>query len=486
MTFSEEDYDVIVAGGGPSGSMAALAAARNGANVLLLEQYAFLGGTLTAMGVGPMLSFHNNVGEQVIQGYPEELVQRLMAMGGSPGHVEDVITYCATMTPFDAEALKIALEEMLTEAGVTILYHTMLVGVERKGDRVEAVIGANKAGLTRFRATYFIDSTGDGDLSYRAGLPFKYGRDKDQLTQPMTMKLKVGNVDREALKRYAKNYPERCLFDYGEEEGLARLERSPRISLKAFIPELKAARDAGEVNVQREFVLLFETGSPGTFIINVSRIQGLNGTDPYDISKAEMIGRQQCTEIFEFLVKRCPGFERAIRMDTSAQVGIRETRRIEGLYTMTEEDVLEGKIFADSLVLGGYPIDIHSPDKPETETKFFRLGTIYGVPLRSVLTSEVTNLFMNGRCLSATHEALAGIRTTPQLMGLGQGVGTVAAMAVKTGRPPLEIPFADIRAALEAEGAFLTVPEDFYMYSEQYGKDTPLDDPNQYIFSTKT
>jgi hypothetical protein len=479
---NHEKYDVIVCGGGPSGAMAAIAAAREGAKVLLVEQYAFLGGTLTAMGVGPMMSFHNNVGEQVVKGYAQELIDRLIARGASVGHVEDVITYCSTVTPFDAEQMKIELEQMFLGAGGTLLYHTMLVDVATEGDRVTAIIAANKAGLTRFEAAFFIDSTGDGDLAYRAGVPFKQGRDEDGKTQPMTMKLKVANVDREAVKRYAREHPERCLFDYGTEEGLRRLESSPRISLKGYIPELKRARDAGEVSVNREFVLLFETGTQGVFIINVSRIQGLDGTNPYDIARAETIGRQQCSEIFAFLRKHCVGFEHAVRMDSAAQVGVRETRRMDGRYTITAEDLLEGRRPDDSIALGGYPLDIHSPDKAETVTHFFRLGTVYGIPLRALVPRGFGNLLMNGRCLSATHEALAGIRTTPQLMAVGQGAGTVAAMAVRDGKGAMELDFAVVKQRLEANGAFLTVPSNFYLFSEDFGKDRALDDPNKYIF----
>mgnify|MGYP006283164037 CR=1 FL=1 len=479
---NQEKYDVIVVGGGPSGAMAGIAAAREGAKVLLIEQYAFLGGSLTAMGVGPMMSFHNNVGEQVVKGYAQELIDRLIARGASVGHVEDVITYCSTVTPFDAEQMKIELEQMYLEAGGTLLYHTMLVDVQTEGDRVAAIIVANKAGLTRIEAEVFIDSTGDGDLAYRAGVPFKQGREEDGKTQPLTMKLKVANVDREAVKRYAREHSERCLFDYGTEEGLRRLESAPRISLKGYIPELKAARDRGEVTVSREFVLLFETGTEGVFIINVSRIQGLDGTDPYEVSKAETIGRQQCSEIFAFLKNHCVGFERAIRMDSAAQVGVRETRRIEGRYTITAEDLLEGRRPDDSIALGGYPLDIHSPDKAETVTHFFRRGTVYGIPLRALTPKHLSNLLVNGRCLSATHEALAGIRVTPQVMAIGQGAGTVAAMAARAGRDVMDLDFAAVKRRLEASGALLTVPETFYLFSEAFGKDQPLDDPNKYIF----
>ncbi|MBD5778557.1 FAD-dependent oxidoreductase [Pelagicoccus sp. NFK12] len=451
-----ESYDVIVAGGGPSGSMAALAAAREGCRVLLVEQFGFLGGSLTAMGVGPMMTFHNNSGEQVIQGYPQELIDRLMAKGGSPGHVEDIITYVSTVTPFDSEMLKIELEEMLTEAGVDILYHTMLLDAEVDSGKLKAITIANKAGVSRIEGKVFIDSTGDADLASRAGVPFEFGRDADSLTQPMTMNLKLGNVDRDKLIDYVKNNVDDCEFDYGAELGLKRLETAPRLSLKTFIKALEQARKSGEITFNREFILLFETSEKGTFIINVSRIQGLNATNPLDLSKAEMIGRKQCLEIFNFLKKHGAGFENAIRLDSSSKVGVRESKRVVGRYTLTAEDLLSAREFEDTIALGGYPIDIHSPDENGTNTQFFKPGTTYCIPLRSLQTNEVSNLLVNGRCLSASHEAFAAIRTTPTMMAIGQGAGTAAALMKDSSGQALDL--GQLRNALEKNGALLVPP----------------------------
>lgn len=477
-----EDYDIIICGGGPSGSMAAIAAAREGSKVLLIEQYAFLGGSLTAMGVGPMMSFHNNVGEQVVRGYPDELIERLKTKGGSPGHVEDVITYCSTITPFDSELLKIELENMVTEAGGTILYHTSLVDIIMNDGKISSIIAFNKNGLVEYNANFFIDSTGDGDLANKAGVPFKSGRNSDGLKQPLSMNLKVANVDREKVKRYAREYPERCLFDYGKDEGLRRLETSPRISLKGYIPELKEAIKLGILSVQREFVLLFETGTLGVFILNMSRIQGHDATDPYELSQAEMIGRRQCSEIFNFLRKYCVGFENCIRMDSSAQVGVRESRRFTGHYTMTEEDIINSIIPDDTIALCGYPIDIHSPDKLGTHSVFFKKGTTYGIPLRSLVPKGISNLLINGRCIDTTHEALAAIRVTPQLMAVGQGAGTVAHFCSTQGKSPLDLEFSEVKSRLEKNGAFIKIPKDFFMFSKDFGKDDIIEDKNKFLY----
>jgi hypothetical protein len=454
-------YDAIVMGGGPSGAMAGIAAARGGARTLVVEQHGFLGGSLTAMGVGPMMSFHNNAGQQVVEGLPQELIDRLVARGASPGHIEDSTTYVTTVTPFDSEYLKIELEEMLREAGADVLFHTQLAGVELEegneegNGRIGEVVLCNKAGLTAYRARLFVDASGDGDLAARAGAPFVMGREPDAATQPMTMNLKVGNVDTERVRRYALENPGDFVFAHGVEEGLKRLRRTPRLSLAGYTKAWAAAKARGEVDVPREHVLFFETATPGVVIVNTSRVQGLDATDPAQLSRAEMIGRRQCAQIFEFLRRYCPGFEKAIRMDASPQIGVRESRHVKGLYTLTAEDLARQRDFPDPVALGGYPIDIHSPEKAETDSVHFAQGTTYQIPMRSLLVATPDNLVIAGRCISATHEAMAAFRVTPIAMAIGQAAGTIAATAIRMGVAPARVEYVDVRDQLLAHRAKL-------------------------------
>ena len=448
-------YDVIVAGGGPSGTMAAIAAGRAGARTLIVDQQGFFGGSLTAMGVGPMMSFHNNVGDQVIEGLPQELIDRLVARGASPGHIEDSTTYVTTVTPFDSEYLKIELEQMVREAGVDILFHTQLADVQLERGRIAEVVLCNKAGLTAYAAGVFIDASGDGDLASRAGTEFTMGREEDGATQPMTMNLKVANVDVDRVRSYVKQNPDDFVFANGKREGLARLERTPRLSLAGYKRAWEQAKARGEVNVPREHVLFFETATPGVVIVNTSRVQGYDPTDPRQLSEAEMLGRQQCAEIFQFLQRYCPGFEEAVRMDASPQIGVRESRHVKGLYTITADDLAQQRDFPDPIALGGYPIDIHSPERAETDSIHFAKGTTYQIPMRSLLVASPENLVIAGRCISATHEAMAAFRVTPIAMAIGQAAGTIAAVAVKERTPPARVSYRDVRELLLASGAKL-------------------------------
>ncbi|MHB9028806.1 MAG: FAD-dependent oxidoreductase [Candidatus Latescibacterota bacterium] len=448
-------YDLIIIGGGVSGAIAGIAASRLGARTLVVEQHGFLGGSLTAMGVGPMMSFHNRAGRQLIRGVPQELIDRLVAKGASPGHIPDSTTYCSTVTPFNAEQLKIELESMLLESGGEILYHAMLAEVNREAGSISGIRICTKRGLETLEAAVYIDATGDGDLAALAGAPFHVGRLPDGASQPMTMNLKVGNVDSGAVRRYVEERPEDFVFAHGQEEGLRRLREVPCLSLAGYLGAWGKALAEKTVDVPRDLVLFFETETPGVFIVNTSRVQGFDPTDPFRVSAAETLGRRQCDQIFRFLKRSCPGFGNAVNLGTSVHIGVRESRHIHGLYTLTGEDLLSEKTFPDPVCAGGYPIDIHSPDQAETRSRHLRPEGMYQVPLRSLLVAEPGNLVLAGRCIGATHEASAALRVTPIAMALGQAAGTVAALAVQKECAAKNVPYDDVRKVLLKAGAFL-------------------------------
>lgn len=426
-------YDVAVVGGGVSGCHAALAAARLGAKVLLIEACGSLGGALVNMGVGPMMSFHNRAGRQLICGTPQEMVDRLIARHGSPGHILDSTGYCSTVTPFDAEILKVVLDGMLAESGVDVLFHTRLVEAVCPADTVDSLVVHNRGGLQRVRASVYVDATGDAELAHLCGVPFTLGREGDNRTQPLTMNVRVAGVDSRALKCHILTHWDQFTDEVRADGGPKMLERAPRISMWGFYDAWRQAKARGDVDIPRDNVLFFETNTVGEFIFNTSRILGVDPTDPIAVGRAETEGRRQAQELFRFLRNGIPGFENAVLIGTPGHVGIRESRHPRAVYMLTAEDLLSERRFVHTVALGGYPIDIHSPDGQGTHSRHLSEKGCYCIPMESLMANEHSNLLLTGRAIGADHYAGAAVRVTPIAMATGQAAGTMAFLARETG-----------------------------------------------------
>lgn len=461
----KKEYDVIVAGGGMSGTCAAIAAARNDMSVLLIDQNGYLGGTLTANGVGPMMTFF--AGEkQVIQGIGEEIVKRLKERGYSPGHVYDSTHYISYVTPFSAEGLKIVLDEMAIDSNVTLLYHTYIIGINKNGNTIKSIDIVNKDGISTINAKIFIDATGDGDLAVEAGIPFTLGRESDNATQPLTMNMKVYGVDTSKLKKTVLQNPKKFPRLNRDIEVMKKVEA---LSFVGFEEEFKRAKELGEITIPREDVLFFETSTPGEYIINTTRIINENGASALGLTNAEIIGRKQCEELYKFLIKYVPGFENSKIAYTGPSVGVRGSRQIQGVYQLTGEDLLEQKRFNSVIAHSGYPIDIHNPKGEGTlsvhvnkqeeskEAKFDRstFDSYYSIPYEIMITKEIQNLIVTGRCVSASFEAQAAIRTTPTMTALGQAAGTAAALAIQTNQSVNKIDIKNLQNLLIAQGSYI-------------------------------
>jgi hypothetical protein len=446
-------YDLIVVGGGISGTIAAISAARNGMDTLVVEAGGYPGGSLTMNSVAPMMTFHAG-DTQVSRGITQEIIDRLISKGESIGHVVDFTKFTPTYTPFDEESMKFELESMLLEAGCTMLYHTRLATVSMDGPRIEHLTVCNKAGLMDLRADYYIDATGDADLTVRSGNPYTKGRSGDGSAQPMTLIVKMVNVDRDELIDFIRAHPEN--FPSKTLEEVEGMLNTPVLSGSGFVPQMKLAKSRGEMSIPREDILFFESNNRnGEFFFNTTRVTGHDSSDPWSFSDAETIGRKQAQELQAFLRKYIPGFENAWMTLTGPVIGSRSSRQLVGQYTLTEQDVLSQTLFSDSIAFSGYPIDVHSPDGEGTKHEKLPWGGLYGIPYRCVVPQHTPNMLVTGRCVSATFEAQAAIRTTPTVGAIGQAVGLAVSIAAKKKQAVQDVDTDELRRLLVDQGAYV-------------------------------
>ncbi len=437
------ESEVVVVGGGPAGIAAAIASARNGAQTLLIERYGFVGGMATAGLVGPfMTSYSLDGSEQIIKGIFDELVTRMEKAGGAihPSKVRAGTPYSAFLvyghdhvTPFDAEILKIVAFDMLKEAGVKLLLHTYFIDTITENNTIKYIVFANKSGLQSIHPKIVIDCTGDADVAFSAGVPCRKGRDSDGLMQPVSMFFRIRNVDTKKLSEYIAAHP-------GE---------------RPFSRIVEEAKKKGDFPIARDAVLLFQTPKEGEALVNVSRIHNINGTDPYDLTKAEIEGRKQVMILIDFFRKYVPGLENVELVQIAPQIGIRETRHIVGEYTMTEEDVLYSKEFHDVIGLNSFPIDIHSLTGVFGRFEGPKNNKYYEIPYRILLPVNINNLLVAGRCVSATHEAAGSLRVMPPCFVTGQAAGTAAALSVKNNILPKKLDHKELQKTLISQDVVL-------------------------------
>ena len=444
--------DVVVVGGGLAGLCAAVAAARGGAKVILVEKNAFCGGMATAGMVAPFMTCYDSGGDKMlIRGLFEELVERLIAVGGAihPSKVESKTAFTSYIdkghvhvTPFKAESLKIVADEMLAEAGVKILYHTQLVDAETEGDRVTRIIVAMKEGLASIRAKAFIDCTGDGDLAAMAGAEYTVGN-KEGKMQPATMFFTVGDVDVSKV-------------DADIAENWGNFYRKDGINYRSLHWWVAKAKENGDWPLDRVSIGLFRGVEEDEFSINTSRVMNIDGTKSESLTEGEIAGRQQVRIIFNFLKKYVPGFENSRLILSGSTLGIRETRHIKGIKTLCVDDVLGCVVPEDSIMLAANSVDVHGKYGPKSnEYITIPAGKCYGIPYGTMIPPAFSNLAVAGRPISADCESAGAIRVMPPCMGIGQAAGTAVAMSVLEGTDLRTLDVSALREKLRAANVML-------------------------------
>ncbi|MBR6767030.1 MAG: FAD-dependent oxidoreductase [Clostridia bacterium] len=420
-TMTEKVWDLIVVGGGLTGVAAAVCARRQGLDVLLIEKAGYLGGAPATCLINPFMPYSTKVDGKkfaLSQGFFAELQQILRDTGCYDGIVREEI---------HEEYVKIALDRLVVREGVQPLLHATLCGVEKNEGVLKAVMVATKAGVLRFEAKYFIDCSGDGDLAVMAGCPYHLGREEDGLCQPMTLCFRIGNID---IPTFEKN----------------------KAAAQKLYKEFQAE---GKIKNPRENILIFRTHVDGMLHFNTTRVIKLDPTNPFDVTNAEMIAREQMFEMYYFLRDNVPGFEKSQLLYSASEIGVRESRMIEGEYLLTQDDLVNCVKFEDRIAAANYDIDIHNPSGSGTSHYYFPDGTWYTIPYRCLVPLKADNLLVAGRCISSTHEAQASYRVMPIVTTLGQAAGLAAAIAAKSNVACRDVDVKQLQNLLEKDGAFI-------------------------------
>ncbi|HHY55954.1 MAG TPA: FAD-dependent oxidoreductase [Chloroflexi bacterium] len=421
-----DSADVVVLGAGSAGCTAAIAAARAGADTLLVERYGFLGGAST-MVLDSFYGFYipGNDARRVVGGIPWEIVERLRRYGMV---IERPSSYGAGQAvTYDPPTLQVVWEQTALEAGVRLRLHTFCLDVQKEGDRVTGIVVGGKSGMGLITGKVFVDTSGDADLCFRAGAPFQPAGE-DGPAQSLTTTFRLGNVDE---------------------------ERALKVKRADLVQMMKEANLSGDYRLPREEGSVHRTPLRGVVATNMTRVAYVDGTDPVELTKAEVEGRRQAMEYVRFLRERIPGYEQAYLINFSTQIGIRETRRVYGDYRLTREDVLSARHFPDAIAQCGAPIEDHHPGS-DTRWEYLPAGATYDIPLRSLIPQTVANVLTAGRCLSATHDAHASVRSMGQCMAMGQAAGTAAALALQVDNSVRGVSVPHLQQQLRSAGALFS------------------------------
>ena len=427
------EYDVLVCGGGTSGISAAIAAARTGARVGLVERYGFIGG-VPAYCIMPAWHSLTDTYSRLLG----EFATRVTQVGPGPNPF-------ATQH-MEPEHVKHVALAMVTEAGVSMHLHTGIVDVMREGRAVTGVVTESKSGRRAIRARTLIDATGDGDVATFAGAEYQFGN-AEGVSQGMTVRFRIGNID---FARYFDWLDEnRQYVSHNDDYLLWVRERALRDE-----PFFMAANLVTLYQAHPEWpnlpVLSYFNGSsirPRELSLNATRVFGLDGTNADHLSEAEIACRTQEFALWAFLRRHVPGFADSFIVETAAQIGVRETRRIVGDYILSEEDCRLGTVFADSIVSNPIAFDLH-----DTQYTCELLAHRCHVPYRCLLPRGIEGLLVAGRCISTDHVANSTIRRMMTAFETGQVAGIAAALTGREQTTPRALPFEILRAGMQEAG----------------------------------
>ena len=413
------DVDVCVAGGGPSGTAAAISAAKKGAKTVLLERGVALGGLAVLGCVYPLMDTHAPDSDTP---YVSEVKERLRKHGIEP---YDGVT---GQTWHNPEILALIYDEMCAEAGVEILYHTVLADTVKEGKEIKAVIVQTIAGLYAIKAKTFVDATGDAYLARSAGVPYERGYEKTGNNQPLSFRFEMGGIDVERLYQHVaiELKEDWCKSKPPYFEIAEAMHRQQRYKLEDIMAQGVASGELTqeEAEYMQGYTIL---GKDGVMSMNCPEIPvRFSATDPVSYSKAVTFGRRMMHNIAAYLIRHLPGFENAFISREAAMLGARESWRIRGKYYLKEDDYHNQSRFPDAVCRTAWFIDAHGEKISEKLPK----GGFYEIPYRSLVTDEIKNLIVVGRAISASFILQASMRIQATCMSIGEAAGIAAAWGI--------------------------------------------------------
>jgi len=419
-----DSVDVLVVGAGPGGVSAAVMAARNGARTMIVERYGCPGGMAFFGEVTPFMPNHVD-GKTLDRPLFTDWCRRMhyyKTAEFKAAHPFNPNECCIKITKEEA---MLAMEDLLLEAKVRMLYHHTLLDVVMNGGDIEAAVFHSKSGLCAIKAKVFIDSTGDGDLAALAGAPVEFGNE-DGYCQPMTTCFKMENVDKSRMP---------------DKEGRNRL--------------YEQAKADGILHCPRENVLCFSMYEDDVMHFNTTRIVQKSAVSGIELSEAEIEGRRQIREFIDFLRSRVPGFENARIRSIASHVGVRESRRIRGIVYQTADDFINAAKFPDGIAKIKYDIDIHNPSGTGTKIISMKPGEWYELRYGTLVPMNTENLLMGCRAVSVDHALHSSSRVMPPICSIGQAAGMAASLCVQRECRPAALPGEDVRKKLAEVGAWL-------------------------------
>lgn len=439
--------DVLVAGGGPAGCAAAIAAARQGLKVLLVERQSMLGGTATAGLVAHWLGGRSPGGAWVVGGVFRELAEKASAAGCAllPRHPEGHVYQPHAWLPWfihgvvlDPCRLPSFLENTLRDAGVDFLYETDVVGVELEGDRVARAVIHAKDGFTSVPVKAVVDATGDADVAALAGCPFFLGRAEDNLTAPASLTFHLSHVDHAALADV--------------------IERDHEPKFRPLIARLRAE---GRWPFPYDIFISVQLVQDDVAMINTMRLTDVNGLDPRSRTAAYVKGRAEAYALLDLFREHFPGFANAQMKAVAPMLGVRETRRIDGAFTLKVEDLCEGRAFPDTIGFSMYGWDLPDPKRPSVQPLVDESGGGFvnkvkkslasPIPYRVMVPQGVSNLLCPGRAISVERDVLGPLRVMAPCMAMGEACGTAMHWLVRGE----EVDVAGLRDVLRGNGCIV-------------------------------